>query len=194
MSTQRILSSKEIAAVGAILTDKEAIQLLKDIRDNVITEEDTKGKRKNNDVFNFVGFTSSEDILPPEDNEEESSEEFRSKQNKIKKLVGAGLVLEGYHVPLGRKNEDKFGDQKIADPTKKIYKYQITNEGHTLLSVVEEQQKGEQEGQQQQQQEVRTTTTSSSTNSNSNNSNSKSKEIAEFKREREKELAETRRR
>lgn len=121
-------------AVGAILKDKESIQLLKEIRDNVVTDEDTKGKHKDNDVFNFVGFSTSEELL----GEDTESEEYQNKKAKIGKLVETGLVIEGFHIPLERKNEKKFGDQRVSDVEGKIYKYQLTNEGYAILSVAED--------------------------------------------------------
>ena len=166
--SSRILSTDEILAVGSILKDKESINLLKEIRDNVITEEDTKGKRKNNDVFNFVGFSSSEDIL----GEDSESDNYKSKKAKIDKLVKSSLVLEGFHIPLERKNEKKFGDVKVAATDEKIYKYQITDEGYAILNIVENSEPKPQ------------TTKQAQTSSNSN----KDKEIAEFRAQQKKEL------
>lgn len=133
MSVRKITTS-EIAAVGAILQDKEAIKILREINDNIITEEDTKGKRKNNEVFNFVGFTSGDDIYG--EDPDEASEEFQNKKGAIKRLVDAGLVLEGFHIPLERKSEKKFGDVRISNTDDKIYKYKLTEEGLTVLALV----------------------------------------------------------
>ena len=85
MSVRKITTS-EIAAVGAILQDKEAIKILKEINDNIITEEDTKGKRKNNEVFNFVGFASGNDIYG--EDPDESSEEYQNKKAHNQKKKG----------------------------------------------------------------------------------------------------------
>lgn len=137
--SKRILTTDEITAVGAILKDKQAIQLLKEIRDNVITEgEDTKGKRKNNEIFNFIGFSSGEDLL----GEDSESEEYQNKKAAIRKLADIGLVIEGFHIPLERKSEKKFGDVRISDVDNKISKYQLTDEGYAVLSVVDEEKSG----------------------------------------------------
>ena len=63
MSTSRKATATEIQAVGAILRDKEALEILKRIKDEIVTEESTKGKRKQNDIFEFVGFAHQDDIL-----------------------------------------------------------------------------------------------------------------------------------
>ena len=169
-SSSRILTAEEITAVGTILKDKEAIKLLKEIRDNVITDEDTKGKRKTNEIFNFVGFASSDDILGEENPD---SEEYQNKKATISKLVKSGLVLEGFHIPLERKNEKKFGYTKVAATDEKIYKYQLTDEGYAILNIVENSE-----------QKPQPTTTKQAQTS----SNNKDKEIAEFRAQQKKEL------
>ena len=50
------------------------------------------------------------------------SEDFKNKQGSIKALVDTGLILEGFHVPLERKNEKKFGDVHLPAPQDKIGK------------------------------------------------------------------------
>lgn len=131
-NSNRKLTTNEIQAVGSILQDKDAIELLKKINEQVVTEEDTKGKRKQNDIFAFVGFAHQDDIL----GEDPESKEFQEKQGSIQKLVDTGLILEGFHVPLERKNEKKFGDVHLPATDQKVAKYQITEEGLTLLALV----------------------------------------------------------
>ena len=175
--SSRILSTDEILAVGSILKDKESINLLKEIRDNVITEEDTKGKRKNNDLFNFVGFASSDDILGEEDSD---SEEYQNKKATINKLVKSGLVLEGFHIPLERKNEKKFGDTKVAAIDEKIYKYQITDEGYAILNISSEDSGGAGGG--------NNTTKKAAAAPSQPNKDNNNKEIAEFREQQHKEI------
>jgi hypothetical protein len=141
MSIRKITTS-EIQAVGAILQDKDALELLKKINEQIVTEEDTKGKRKQNDIFAFVGFAHQDDIL----GEDKESKEFQEKQGSIKNLVDAGLILEGFHVPLERKNEKKFGDIHLPATDEKVAKYKLTEEGLTVLALI-----GSQQSQQQQQ-------------------------------------------
>ena len=136
MSTSRKATASEIQAVGTILRDKAAIELLKKINDEIVTEEDTKGKRKQNDIFEFVGFAHQDDIL----GEDSKSEEFQEKQGSLKRLVDYGLILEGFHIPLERKNEKKFGDVRVSDTENKIGKYRLTEEGFTILTIVDEDQ------------------------------------------------------
>lgn len=175
MSTKP-LSVQEIQAVGSILKDKEAINLLKEIRDNVITDEDTKGKRKSNEVFNFVGFSSGDDLL----GEDSEAEDYKSKKAKIDNLVASGLVLEGFHIPLERKSEKKYGDSKVAAVDEKIYKYQLTNEGYAILSLVEDDNKN---GFEKVSDKVK-----SSNNFAPDNSKQKQKEVESFKSQQNKEL------
>lgn len=180
--SKRILTTDEITAVGAILKDKQAIQLLKEIRDNVITEgEDTKGKRKNNEIFNFIGFSSGEDIL----GEDQESEEYQNKKAAIRKLADIGLVIEGFHIPLERKSEKKFGDVRISNVDDKISKYQLTDEGYAVLSVAEEESSGSGSKKLSEKFEKNNGTKISG----NNNNNNKSKEIEDFKAAQEKELA-----
>jgi hypothetical protein len=131
MSIRKVTTS-EIQAVGAILQDKDAIELLKKINDEIVTEEDTKGKRKQNDIFQFIGFAHQDDIL----GEDPESKEFQEKQGSIKNLVDSGLILEGFHVPLERKNEKKFGDVHLPATQDKVAKYKLTEEGLAVLALV----------------------------------------------------------
>jgi hypothetical protein len=142
MSIRKVTTS-EIQAVGAILQDKDAIELLKKINDEIVTEEDTKGKRKQNDIFQFIGFAHQDDIL----GEDPESKEFQEKQGSIKNLVDSGLILEGFHVPLERKNEKKFGDVHLPATQDKVAKYKLTEEGLAVLALVgaSEQQRQDQE-------------------------------------------------
>lgn len=142
MTTIRKITTNEIQAVGAILQDKEAIELLKKINDNIVTEEDTKGKRKQNDIFQFVGFAHDDDVL----GEDKESEEYQQKAGTLKKLVDAGLLLEGFHIPLERGSEKKYGDIKVSSQ-ERVGKYKLTEEGLTVLALVGKQQ--QQESQQQ---------------------------------------------
>jgi hypothetical protein len=131
-ASNRKITTNEIQAVGSILQDKEAIELLKKINDQVVTEEDTKGKRKQNDIFAFVGFAHQDDIL----GEDKESKEYQQNQGVLKKLVDSGLVDEGFHVPLERKNEKKFGDVHLPATDEKVGKYRISETGLTLLALV----------------------------------------------------------
>jgi hypothetical protein len=131
MSIRKVTTS-EIQAVGAILQDKDALELLKKINDEIVTEEDTKGKRKQNDIFQFIGFAHQDDIL----GEDPESKEFQEKQGSIKNLVDSGLILEGFHVPLERKNEKKFGDVHLPATQDKVAKYKLTEEGLAVLALV----------------------------------------------------------
>ena len=126
MSTSRKATATEIQAVGAILREIEALEILKRIKDEIVTEEH-KGKRKQNDIFEFVGFAHQDDIL----GENPKSEEFQEKQGSLKRLVDYGLILEGFHIPFQRKNEKKFGDVRVSDTENKIGKYKLTEEGFT---------------------------------------------------------------
>jgi hypothetical protein len=135
MSTRK-LTTNEIQAVAAILNDKDAIEILKQINNNIVTEEDTKGKRKQNDIFAFVGFAHQDDVL----GEDAESEEYKNKAGSLKKLVDAGLILEGAHIPLERKNEDKYGDQRFPSATEKVGKYKLTEEGLTVLALATQKQ------------------------------------------------------
>ena len=174
MSTIRKITTNEIQAVGSIIKDKDAIKLLKQIRDNVITEEDTKGKRKGNELFSFVGFAHQDDIL----GEDAESEEYKNKVGSVKILVDAGLILEGAHIPLERKNEDKYGDIKIPSQ-ERIAKYKITEEGLTLLSVL-----GENEKEEEQEQASSNKKSSSSNNViPDNKSKQKAKAVEQFKKD-----------
>ena len=58
----------------------------------------------------------------------------------LRALVDYGLILEGFHVPLERKNEKKFGDVRVSDTENKIGKYRLTEEGFTILTIVDEDQ------------------------------------------------------
>lgn len=132
MSANRKITVSEIQAVGSILKNRAALELLKKINDETVTEEDTKGKRKQNDIFQFVGFAHQDDVLGTDP----ESEDFKNKQGSIKALVDTGLILEGFHVPLERKNEKKFGDVHLPAPQDKIGKYKLTEEGLTVLALV----------------------------------------------------------
>ncbi len=180
MSVRKITTS-EIAAVGAILQDKEAIKILKEINDNIITEEDTKGKRKNNEVFNFVGFASGNDIYG--EDPDESSEEYQNKKGAIKKLVDTGLVLEGFHIPLERKSEKKFGDFRLSNTDDKIYKYKLTEEGLTVLAVA-----GQNNNNNSGSKSVSKSSSQSAAGSQNNNTSKSKQEIADFKTARNKEI------
>ena len=187
----RKITTNEIQAVGAILQDKEAIDLLKKINEQVVTEEDTKGKRKQNDIFAFQGFAHQDDIL----GEDTESKEFQQKQGSIKKLVDTGLILEGFHVPLERKNEKKFGDLSIPASDQKVAKYKITEEGLAVLALIQQQKSrfnprdpievessnnvvpDDSKQKKQQQQQV----------SKTSNNNNRSKAIASFKQDIKKE-------
>jgi hypothetical protein len=127
----RKLSVGEIQTVAALINNKDAIQILKSIRDNVTTEEDLKGKRKGNEGFNFIGFAHQDDVL----GEDSESEEFQNKKGNLQKLIDAGLVLEGFHIGLEKKSQKKFGDVRIQNVDDKIGKYQLTEEGFALLAA-----------------------------------------------------------
>jgi hypothetical protein len=174
MSIRKITTS-EIQAVGAILQDKDALELLKKINEQVVTEEDTKGKRKQNDIFAFVGFAHQDDIL----GEDKESKEFQEKQGRVKRLADAGLILEGFHVPLERKNEKKFGDIKLPASDEKVGKYKLTEEGLTILALVGNNNNNNNNNSQQQSQQQQTKPAASQTLSPAK----KEKQIAAFKEE-----------
>jgi hypothetical protein len=148
-ATNRKVTSSEIQAVAAILQDKDAIELLKKINEQIVTEEDTKGKRKQNDIFQFIGFAHQDDIL----GEDKESDEFKEKQGSINRLVDSGLILEGFHIPLERKNEKKFGDIRLPASDEKVGKYKLTEEGLTVLSIVNQPSPKQQQAQQSQPQQ-----------------------------------------
>ena len=129
-ANNRKLTVAEIQAVGSILQDKEAIELLKQIKDNIVTDEDTKGKRQENELFAFVGFAHNDDIL----GEDEEAEDYQNKKGVIKGLVDAGLVIEGFHLPLERKSK-KNADARTTDLDDRISKYQLTEEGFAVLAL-----------------------------------------------------------
>lgn len=133
-NSNRKLTSSEIYAVGDLFTDKKAVEVLKQIRKEEVTEEDTKGKRKQNEIFAFVGFAHQDDIL----GEDSESEDYKEKQGLVRKLVDKGLVIEGFHVPLERANEKKYGDLRIPSSDTKIGKFKITNEGLAVLAILKE--------------------------------------------------------
>ncbi len=174
MSVRKV-TTNEIQAVASILNNKAAIELLKKINENIVTEEDTKGKRKQNDIFAFVGFAHQDDVL----GEDPESEDFKQKAGTLKELVDVGLVLEGAHFPLERKSEKKFGDVRVQSD-ERIGKYKLTEEGLAVLSVVKGSAAAEQQQQQQQQQQP---TKAKSASSNK----TKKAQVAEFKEEFKKE-------
>jgi hypothetical protein len=158
MSEYRKITVSEIQAVGSILKNREALELLKKINDEIVTEEDTKGKRKQNDIFAFVGFAHQDDVL----GEDPESEDFKNKQGSLKALVDKGLILEGFHIPLEHKSEKKFGDVRLPATQDKIGKFKLTEEGLTVLTLVTKQpvQQQQQNGNKvQKQAEPQTTTT-----------------------------------
>src|SRR5215211_2188457 len=148
-ANSRKLTTDEIQAVGSILRDKAAIELLKKINDNIVTDEDTKGKRKQNDIFAFVGFAHNDDVL----GEDPEQKEYQEKVGILRKLVDTGLILEGFHIPLERKSEKKFGDVRMQNTDDRIGKFKLTEEGLTLLALVgdDDNKSGGKEQQQQQQ-------------------------------------------
>lgn len=176
MSENRKITTSEIVAVGSILQDKDAIELLKKINEQVVTEEDTKGKRKQNDIFAFVGFAHQDDIL----GEDPESEDYKTNEGLVKKLVDKGLILEGFHVPLERKNEKKFGDLHIPATQDKIGKYKITEEGLAVLALVGNNNNNN-GGQQQQEQQPKQKQTVTKVEPSS--PSKKEKAIAAFKEE-----------
>lgn len=140
-ASNRKITVDEIQAVGSIIKDKDALELLKKINDEIVTEEDTKGKRKQNDIFAFVGFAHQDDVL----GEDPESDDYKNKQGSLKSLIDKGLVLEGFHVPLERKNEKKFGDERPPATNEKIGKFKLTEEGLTVLAIVAQPQQQQEE-------------------------------------------------
>ena len=130
-ASNRKITIDEIQAVGSILKDKDALELLKKINDEIVTEEDTKGKRKQNEIFEFVGFAHQDDVLGTDP----ESEDYKNKQGSLKSLIDKGLILEGFHVPLERKNEKKFGDVRLPATNEKIGKFKLTEEGLSILAL-----------------------------------------------------------
>jgi len=173
-NSSRKLTTSEIQAVGSILRDKEAIELLKQINDNIVTDEDTKGKRKQNDIFAFVGFAHQDDVL----GEDPESKEYQEKQGSLRRLVDTGLILEGFHVPLERKSEKKFGDVRMSNTDDRIGKFKLTEEGLTVLSLVGS---GKEEEQQQQQQAAPSPKAAKPAAATTAETNKKEKAIEAFK-------------
>lgn len=169
----RKVTTNEIQAVGSILNDKDAIEVLKNINDNIVTEEDTKGKRKQNEIFAFVGFAHQDDVL----GEDPESEDYKNKAGSLQKLVDTGLILEGAHIPLERKNENKYGDVRISSQ-ERIGKYKLTEEGLTVLAIV-----GAAEATKQEQEQPKQTAAPTV----KKNGNSKQEQIATFKEQVKKE-------
>ena len=161
-ANNRKLTAEEIQTVGQILRDKAAIELLKKIRDSTITEEDVKKRRAqqkggedDDDTPAFQGFAHSDQILGEgankEEGEQQKDEQLQEKRGILKRLADIGLVLEGFHIPLEKKKEGPQGQRYPSN--RKISKFQLTNEGLTLLSVVDpEGQQQQSAGQAQQQQ------------------------------------------
>lgn len=172
----RKVTTNEIQAIGSILNDKDAIELLKKINDNIVTEEDTKGKRKQNDIFAFVGFAHQDDVL----GEDPESQDYKNKAGSLQKLVDTGLILEGAHIPLARKNEDKYGDVRISSQ-ERIGKYKLTEEGLAVLGIV-----GAAESTKQEQPKPKQTAAPTVVKKNGS-SNSKEQQIAAFKEQVKKE-------
>jgi len=148
-ANSRKLTTSEITAVGSILTDKDALELLKKINDEIVTDEDTKGKRKQNDIFAFVGFAHQDDVL----GEDPESDDYQKKAGSLRKLIDTGLILEGYHIPLERKSEKKFGDVRMSNTDDKIGKFKLTEEGLTVLALVGDDNNNNGGNQQQQQEQ-----------------------------------------
>jgi hypothetical protein len=119
----RKLSVQEISEVASILNDKEAIKVLKSIRENVITqdavdEEKRKGSKGKEDLSAFVGFAKQEDVIG------EGKDEDQKALGAVSKLEGLGFIIKGVHI-----------DNKKEETTEK---YQITETGNALLAAAGE--------------------------------------------------------
>jgi hypothetical protein len=126
----RKLELGEIQAVGVLVKDQDAIELLKKIRENEITEEDLKGKHKGNNLENFVGFTQEQDIIGEGD-------EGAGKKVTLTRLVSLGLVDEGYHIPLPRSTKSNEGAKVPKVDEERVNKYKVTETGLALLAVID---------------------------------------------------------
>ena len=185
--SSKFLTVQDIQAVGELLKDKAALEILKEIRDNAITKDDVKGKKSDNYLVGFVGFTSGEDILE----EDKDSDEYKVKRAKIRSLVDSGLVIEGAYIPLEKGENKGHGDVKFPDPEGKIYKFQLSNEGFTLLKLSEEKDGNGNGGggTSASKPRARKSLSRSEENNGENKAtNDKAKNVAEFKESQKKEI------
>jgi DNA-binding HxlR family transcriptional regulator len=143
------ITSSEIREVAQVLSDKQAIEVLKKIRDNQVNSEDIKKeqekavgakgsqdereKEEDESLVQFEGFTHQDDVLGQDPN----SGDYQQKRGAIDKLLNAGFIIEGFHIPLGPRDQEKHGGQRFPSE-RKISKFQLTEEGFTLLSTVKE--------------------------------------------------------
>jgi hypothetical protein len=123
----RNLELGEIQAVGVLVKDQNAIELLKKIRENEITEEDLKGKHKGNNLENFVGFTQEQDVTGGDE----------GKKVTLTRLVSLGLVDEGVHIPLPRSTKSNEGAKVAKVDEERVNKYKVTETGLSLLAVID---------------------------------------------------------
>jgi|SRR5215212_2478517 len=130
MSVRKI-SVQEIQAVGALVKDQNAINLLKEVRNQTITGEDLKGKHKGNNLENFVGFALESDLIG------EGDQIDAGKKISLQRLVDLGLVLEGYHIALPRKTQKNEGVQVPTIEDDLSRKYQLTETGLALLASID---------------------------------------------------------
>lgn len=189
--SNRNFTASEIQAVGSLLNDKNAIELLKKINNSVVTaDDDTKTtaagsnkkeqqqQKEENDLTPFVGFAHQKDVL----GEDKESDDYKTKAGAIQNLVNAGLVIEGSHTPLAPKDEEKHGDLRLSSE-ERISKYKLTEEGLTVLAVVGEDIDAPKQAKQQQQQSA----AQIKQQSNENNNNSKEQQTAAYKEQVKKE-------
>lgn len=187
--SNRNFTASEIQAVGSLLNDKNAIELLKKINNSVVTaDDDTKTtaagsnkkeqqqQKEENDLTPFVGFAHQKDVL----GEDKESDDYKTKAGAIQNLVNAGLVIEGSHTPLAPKDEEKHGDLRLSSE-ERISKYKLTEEGLTVLAVVGEDIDAPKQAKQQQ------TAAQIKQQSNENNNNSKEQQTAAYKEQVKKE-------
>jgi hypothetical protein len=126
-----------IQKTSEVLTNKEALETLKEINDNIITTEEAKNKKKSIDV-NLVGWCDCNNITGKESESKgkkltKQDSEFDKKQAQINDLKEFGLLIEGQHTPLVQ--GQKAGEpDRLAEP---IRKFKLTNEGSAVLSLAE---------------------------------------------------------
>jgi DNA-binding PadR family transcriptional regulator len=139
--SSRYISVEEINSISAAIEDETGIELLKAIRDNVVSESDIKEQKsfdgqdkeaikkeqeRVSQERSFIGSTKEESIIKGQEDE--------SKRGILKRLEEKGLVQSGGYIPLGKE---------------RINSYKLTNEGLVLLAFVEKIKGGSKQAQTQ---------------------------------------------
>jgi hypothetical protein len=128
--SNRYLSVEEINSISAALEDEKGIELLRAIRDNIVSESNIKEQKsfdeKDKEAIkkeqervsqerSFIGSTKEESII-------KEGEEDQGKKGILKRLEEKGLIQSGGYIPVGKE---------------RINSYKLTNEGLVLLAFVE---------------------------------------------------------